>query len=377
VVDPEGEIEVATFRADIGSRDGRHPVAVRFSDAREDALRRDFTVNGLFLDPETGEVIDHVDGLADLERGILRAIGDPAQRFAEDRLRLLRGVRFAATLGFPIEAATWAALVAGAPSVVQVSAERIRDELEKMLRHPRRQLAFHLLSDSGLMAAILPEVEAMRGVEQPPEFHPEGDVHIHTGLVLAHLRDPSFGLALAALLHDIGKPPTFTVTDRIRFHGHDAVGAEMAEAICERLRLSRREREQVVYLVRKHLVFISIEEMRPARRTRLFDEEHFAELLELCRADSLGSHGDLSLPARAGELYRAYLAAGPPVEPLLRGRDLLAIGYDPGPRLGEILRTLEDARRDGEVDGAEEALAWVRARYPLGGGEGGAREGRC
>jgi len=372
------EVEVATFRADLPYRDGRHPEGVRYTDAREDALRRDFTINGLFYDPDRGEVIDHVGGLEDLRTGVIRAIGDPALRFSEDRLRLLRAVRFATVLGFPIETATWRALVEHAASIGEVSAERIRDELEKMLVHPRRELAFHLLTDSGLMAAILPEVEAMRGVAQPPEYHPEGDVHRHTGLVLSHLEGPSFGLALGALLHDIGKPPTFEVTDRIRFNGHDTVGAEMAEAICERLRLSRREREQVVYLVRSHLAFIAIDEMRPSRRSRLFDEEHFPELLELCRADCRGSHGDLSLPERAEELYRAYVAAGPPVEPILRGRDLIAIGYDPGPRLGEILRAVEDARRDGELAGVEAALAWVRERYPAEepggarGGEGGA-----
>lgn len=369
------EVEVATFRADLAYRDGRHPEGVRFTDAREDALRRDFTVNGLFYDPDRGEVIDHVGGLEDLAAGVIRAIGDPALRFAEDRLRLLRAVRFSTTLGFPIEPATWSALVENAAAILEVSGERIRDELAKMLVHARRELAYHLLSDSGLMAAILPEVEAMRGVEQPPEYHPEGDVHRHTGLVLSHLREPSFGLALGALLHDIGKPPSFEVTDRIRFHGHDAVGAGMAEAICERLRLSRREREQVVYLVRRHLAFIAIDEMRPSRRSRLFDEEHFPDLLELCRADCLGSHGDLTLPTRAEELYRAYLAAGPPVEPILRGRDLIAIGYDPGPRLGTILRAVEDARRDGEVADPGAALAWVRERYPAGGSQGRTSDG--
>lgn len=369
------EVEVATFRTDLEYRDGRHPEAVRFTNAREDALRRDFTVNGLFYDPASGEVIDHVGGLEDLAAGVIRAIGDPTRRFAEDRLRLLRAVRFSTILGFPIEPATWEAIVANAGAIVEVSAERIRDELEKMLVHPRREHAVHLLGDSGMLRAILPEVEAMRGVAQPPEYHPEGDVLRHTGLVLSHLRAPSFGLALGALLHDIGKPPTFSVTDRIRFHGHDSVGAEMAETICERLRLSRREREIVVYLVRRHLVFIAIDEMRPSRRSRLFDEEHFPELLELCRADCLGSHGDLSLPDRAEELYRAYLAAGPPVEPILRGRDLIAIGYDPGPRLGTILRAVEDARRDGDFEGTEAALAWVRERYPLRGGSDGGRDG--
>lgn len=364
VIDPEAEVEVATFRADLDYRDGRHPEGVRYTDAREDALRRDFTVNGLFFDPQTNEVIDYVGGLDDLADGVLRAIGAPARRFEEDRLRLLRAVRFSVTLGFPIEKSTWAALIEHAPSITEVSPERIRQELERMLLHPRRELAYHLLTDAGLMAAILPEVEAMRGVEQPPKYHPEGDVHRHTGLVLAELREPSFGLALGTLLHDIGKPPTFEhAPDRIRFHRHDTLGAEMAEEICERFRLSRKEREQVVYLVRRHLVFIAIDDMRQATRTRLFDEEYFEDLLELCRADCLGSHRDLSLYARTGELYRAYIAAGKPVEPILRGRDLIAIGYDPGPQLGEILRAVEDARRDGEIEGVDAALQWVKERY--------------
>lgn len=358
------EVEVATFRADLEYRDGRHPEAVRYTNAREDALRRDFTINGLFYDLASGEVVDHVGGLEDLRRGVLRAIGDPARRFEEDRLRMLRAVRFAVTLGFPVESGTWDAIVDAAPTITAVSGERVRDELEKMLVHPRRELAFHLLGDAGLWAVLIPEIEAMRGVEQPPEYHPEGDVYVHTGMVLSYLRDPSFGLALGALLHDIGKPPTFEVSDRIRFNKHDTLGAEMAEEICERLRLSRREREQVEYLVRRHLIFMAVEEMRVSKRTRLFDEEHFEDLLELCRADCLGSHRDLSLHDRTLELYRAYVAAGPPVEPLLAGRDLIAIGYDPGPRMGEVLRAVEDARREGEFETEEAALAWAREHYP-------------
>ncbi len=369
VIDDEDEVEVATFRADLGYQDGRRPEGVRYTDAREDAIRRDFTINGLFYDLESEEVIDYVGGLDDLAAGRLRAIGDPGRRFEEDRLRLLRAVRFSTTLGFPVETATWEAVVEHAPSIGEVSAERIRDELEKMLCHPRRELAYHQLSDAGLMAVILPEIEAMRGVEQPPEFHPEGDVYVHTGLVLSHLKDPNFGLAMGALLHDVGKPVTFEVADRIRFNKHDTIGAEMAEEICERLRFSRREREQVEYLVRKHLAFIAIEEMRPARRSRLFDEEHFEDLLALCYADCLGSHADLSLPEKTEEYYRAYVAAGPPVEPILRGQQLLDLGYRPGPQLGVMLRAVEDARRDGDLDGddVEGALAWVRAHYPLDG----------
>lgn len=362
VVEPDGEVEVATFRADLGYIDGRRPVAVRFSDEREDALRRDFTINGFFYDLDSEEVIDHVGGFDDLERSSICAIGNPTERFTEDRLRLLRAVRFASTLAFSIDTSTWQAITELAEQVRDVSGERIRDELQKMLCQPRRELAYHLLGDSGLMQAILPEVDALRGCPQPPEFHPEGDVHIHTGLVLSQLEEPSFPLALGALLHDIGKPPTLEVSDRIRFNGHDAVGAEMTEKICERLRLSRRQRERVCYLVGRHMVFLNVPVMRNARRTRLFDEEGFEELLQLCRADILGSLGDLELHDNCQQLYHDYLAAGPPIEPLLHGRDLIAMGIEPGPKIGELLRRVEDARREGEIADQSAAITWIRQR---------------
>jgi len=362
VVEADGEVEVATFRADLGYLDGRRPVAVRFSGEREDALRRDFTINGFFYDLDSEEVIDHVGGLDDLDRRSIRAIGDPRERFSEDRLRLLRAIRFASLLAFSIEDRTWEAVLELAEQVKDVSGERIRDELEKMLCQPRRELAYHMLTDSGLMRAILPEVNEMRGCPQPPEFHPEGDVHVHTGLVLSHLREPSFTLALGALLHDIGKPPTLKHADRIRFNGHDKIGSEMAESICERLRLSRRQKERVTYLVARHMVFLNISVMRNASRTRLFDEEGFEELLDLCRADTLGSLGNLELHSNSKKLYEEYVAAGPPTEPLLKGRDLIELGIEPGPKIGELLTHLEDARRDGEVAGREAAVNWVRQR---------------
>ncbi|MEE8142669.1 MAG: HD domain-containing protein, partial [Planctomycetota bacterium] len=330
------------------------------------AQRRDFTINGLFYDLQEECVLDYVGGLRDLSRQRIRAIGDPAERFAEDRLRLLRAVRIATVLGFAIETQTWQAVLQEAPSILEVSSERIRQELEKMWLHPRRELGYYLLSDSGLMEAILPEVEAMRGVVQPAEFHPEGDVHRHTALVLSKLKQPSFTLLLGALLHDVGKPPTIQFSDRIRFNNHDIVGAEMAERICERLRLSRREREEVVYLVRRHLVFMAIEEMRVATRKRLFEEPHFESLLELCYADCMGSHRNTGCCEIAKRYYQEYLAEGPPVEPLLKGRDLLALGFRPGPRMGEILDAVEDARREGEVKDCATALAWVQERYSQG-----------
>ncbi|MEE2883108.1 MAG: CCA tRNA nucleotidyltransferase [Planctomycetota bacterium] len=363
VVLEEGEVEVATFRADIGSADGRRPESVRFTDEREDALRRDFTINGLFWDLDTEQVVDHVGGCADVEAGTIRAIGDPGERFREDRLRMMRAVRFATVLDFPIESATWDAVVEEASSIDEVSAERIRDELEHILVSPHRHRGYQLLSDSGLMQHIFPEIEQMRGVRQPPQHHPEGDVFVHTGLVLSHLEDPSFELALGALLHDVGKPGTFEeAPDRIRFHGHDELGAEMSEKICERLRLSRRQQERVVYLVRRHLVFINLPQMRLAKRYRLFEEDGFEELLELCRVDCLGSHADMTLYEQSHQLWSDWKALGPPRAPLLQGRDLMELGVKPGPEMGVLLDELDDAHRESEVTDREGAIAWVKAR---------------
>ncbi|MEC9476609.1 MAG: CCA tRNA nucleotidyltransferase [Planctomycetota bacterium] len=363
VVVDEGEVEVATFRADIGSADGRHPESVRFTDEREDALRRDFTINGLFWDLDTEQVVDHVGGCADVEARMIRAIGDPRQRFREDRLRMMRAVRFSTVLDFPIESATWEAVVAEAEAIDDVSAERIRDELEHILISPHRHRGYQLLSDSGLMKCILPEIEQMRDVAQPPQHHPEGDVFIHTGLVLSHLEDPSFELAMGALLHDVGKPGTYEeATDRIRFHGHDELGAEMTKKICERFRLSRRQQERIVYLVRRHLVFMNLPKMRLAKRYRLFEEEGFEELLALCRADCLGSHADMSLYDQCHQLWTEWKALDPPREPLLHGRDLIELGVKPGPEMGTILEELDDAHRESEVTDRESAIAWVKAR---------------
>ncbi|MGE4619531.1 MAG: CCA tRNA nucleotidyltransferase [Planctomycetota bacterium] len=363
IVVEEGEVEVATFRADIGIADGRHPESVRFTDEREDALRRDFTINGLFWDIDAGEVVDHVGGCKDLEARIIRAIGDPQERFREDRLRMMRAIRFATVLDFPIEEATWDAVMAEAGAINDVSGERIRAELENILVSAHRLRGYHLLSDSGLMQHILPEIEQMRDVRQPPEHHPEGDVFIHTGLVISHLEDPTFELALGALLHDIGKPGTFEeAPDRIRFHGHDELGAEMAEKICERLRLSKRQQERVIYLVRRHLVFMNLPQMRLAKRYRTFEEDGFEELLELCRVDCLGSHADMSLYDECRQMWSDWKALGPPRKPLLQGRDLIEMGVQPGPAMGALLEELDDAHRESEVTDREGAIAWVKAR---------------
>lgn len=360
-------VEVATFRADLGYADGRRPTAVRYSaDWREDVRRRDFTVNGLMLDPDRGEVLDAVGGQADLKAKILRAIGDPRVRFREDRLRLLRAARFAARLEFTLDAATAAAIRAEAAALTVVSPERIRDELLKMLTEGRARRAFELLDELGLLAVVLPEVAAMQGVEQPPEFHPEGDVWTHTLMLLAALpagADPV--LALGALLHDVGKPPTFRrAPDRIRFDQHAAVGAAMAEDICQRLRLSREETQAVVALVAQHMKFADVERMRLSTLKRFLRQPGFARHLELHRLDCLMSHGDLHLY----EFVRGQLAAAGPEQMrplrLLTGDDLAALGYPPGPAYREMLTAVEDAQLEGRLATRADALEFLQRRFP-------------
>ncbi|MCZ7643731.1 MAG: CCA tRNA nucleotidyltransferase [Planctomycetota bacterium] len=360
---PPLQLEVATFRRDGAYADGRHPVAVEFSGEAEDARRRDFTVNGLFYDPLKDELLDYVNGRADLKARLVRAIGDPAARFEEDRLRLLRAVRFAAQLGFELEAGTFAALKAHAPGIGAIARERVREELTRMLAGPDPRRAFELLKASGLLKAVLPEVDALAGVAQPPQFHPEGDVWTHTLMLLGQLRDAPPSLAWAALLHDVGKPPTFAVTDRIRFNEHEKVGAAMAEAILLRLRASNEFTARVVALVRQHMAFKDLPNMRAAKRVRFLRQPHFDEHLELHRIDCLASHGSLE----NWEFGRRELAAlgeerlRPPR--LLDGEDLKALGLPPGPRYKEILEAVEDLQLEGALTSREEALAHVRRTY--------------
>jgi putative nucleotidyltransferase with HDIG domain len=356
--------DVATFRQDVGGSDGRHPDAVERATMEEDVRRRDFTINGLLEDPFTGRLIDLVGGEADLRAGVLRAIGDPAARFREDSLRLLRGMRFAARFGLTIEPATWAAIRAEAGGLRRVSGERVRDELERMLVHASRRRAFELLDESGLAAVVLPELPAMHGVEQPPDFHPEGDVWIHTALVLEHLpARPSFELALGAVLHDVGKPATFVrAADRIRFDGHVELGAKMAQEICGRLRMSRASTERVVALVADHLVFKDVPAMRPGRLRRLMAEPHFPELLQLYRADCKGCHGILSaLPAIRAMRRRLHSEALIP-PPLLRGADVLAAGVPAGPQVGELLREAAELQLEGRLTDRAAAAEWLAER---------------
>jgi len=361
----QSQFEVATFRSDGRYLDGRHPVAVHYSGDREDALRRDFTINGMFYDPVKKEIIDHVNGQRDIKAGIIRAIGDPRERFKEDKLRLLRAVRFSARFGYVIESQTYQALKDLAGEISQISAERIRDELKKMLTGPNPSDGLGLLYESGLLKAFLPEVAAMAGVEQPKEFHPEGDVLTHTRLLLQNLDRPTFELGFAALLHDIGKPPTFSIRERIRFDNHCEVGAKMAEAICERLRLSNDQTSLVVELVRDHLRFKDVQRMRESTLKRFLRRPSFPDHLELHRLDCLASHGDLT----QWEFCRKKLAELGPEEirppRILNGDDLIELGYSPGPQFSKILSQLEDAQLEGRLGTRDEATAWVRERFPI------------
>lgn len=366
------QVEVATFRSDHAYLDGRRPVGVTFTaSAEEDVRRRDFTINGLLLDPAEDRVLDFVGGRRDLEARLVRAIGDPAERFAEDHLRLMRAVRFAARLGFEIEPATLAAIREHSGAIERVAVERVREELVRILTEGGARRGFELLDQTGLLGLLLPEVAAMQGVEQPPEFHPEGDVWVHTLLMLEGLRQPSATLAMGVLLHDVGKPPTFRLAERIRFDGHVEVGARMAAAICGRLRFSRRETEQIVALVEHHLRFKDAPRMKPSTLKRFLRLEGFHEHLELHRLDCLSSHRNLE----NYEYVSRALAELPPEairpQPLVTGNDLIAAGYTPGPWFKEILQAVEEAQLDTRIVSRPEAMEYVRERFPAPGGLAG------
>lgn len=379
---PQVVTEVATFRSDGVYSDGRHPDEVRYTlSAAEDVQRRDFTINGLLLDPLRGggpldgrisnpatlraAVIDDVGGLADLDAAILRAIGQPARRFQEDQLRLLRAVRFAARFGFTIEPVTFAAIRTLAPKIHTVSRERVRDELTKMLTEGKARRAFELLDETGLLAEVLPEVTRMKGVAQPPQFHPEGDVWIHTLLLLEQLpANCPLTLAWGALLHDVGKPPTFRVApDRIRFDNHVEVGIAIGAEICHRLRFSNDETRQILALIRNHMRFVDAPQMKGSTLKRFFRLEHFEEHLALHRMDCLAAHGNLDLWNFVRDRYEAAPAEVVRPTPLLTGRELIAAGYTPGALFKEMLRAAEDAQLEGTISSTQEALALVRERF--------------
>ena len=363
------KVEVATFRSDMGYSDGRHPDRVVYSKTpQEDVQRRDFTINGLLMRHDNGEVLDFVGGQKDLSAGIIRAIGDPELRFAEDKLRMMRAVRFAARFGFEVEPATFRAIRRRVTEIQQVSSERLREELTKMLTEGAARRAFELLDETWLLGQVLPEIASMKGVEQPPEFHPEGDVWIHTRLMLEQLaKGASPTLAWGVLLHDVGKPPTFQSAeetgDRIRFNHHVDVGVKMAEAICQRLRFSNEDTEQIGALVGNHMKFGAVEAMKKSTLKRFVRLPRFDEHLELHRLDCLSSHRHLD----SYEFVQHFLDETPPEqvrpERLLTGDDLLEMGFPPGPEFARILRGIEDAQLEGQLRTREDAKEYVARNF--------------
>lgn len=366
VRDGGAEVEVATFRSDHAYRDGRRPDCVDFeTDPRQDVLRRDFTINALLLDPRTDEVFDYIGGREDLGRGIIRAIGDPVRRFGEDHLRMLRAIRFAARFGFEIEPGTMRAIQELHTLIGKVAPERVRDELVRILTEGGARRGLELLDASGLLPELLPEVAAMKGVAQPPEFHPEGDVWVHTLLMLEDLKAPSSTLAWGVLLHDVGKPPTFRVApDRIRFDGHVEAGVVIAGRILSRLRFPSQDIEQIQALVANHMRFKDVLNMRESTVKRFLRLPHFDEHLELHRLDCASSHRNLDnyefVRQRLAELPTEQLSP----RRLLTGHDLMAVGYPQGPGIGEILQAVEDAQLENAIHTREEALALVHSRFP-------------
>ncbi|MFH2121792.1 MAG: HD domain-containing protein [Pseudomonadota bacterium] len=368
VVEGGAPYEVATFRTEADYDDGRRPSRIAFATAEEDVRRRDFTINGLLMDPETGRIIDHVGGLRDIEQRIIRTIGDPEERFAEDHLRMLRAVRFAATLGFSIEPMTFAAVRRRAALIMRISAERIRDELSRLLTGGAAQRGLELLFASGLLFEIIPEVQAMQGVEQPPVFHPEGDVWEHTLRMVALLPRPNGEadprLAWAVLLHDVGKAVTRSEdATGTHFYGHVQCGEEIAAGILRRLRFSREEMETILALVRGHMLFMNVREMRPNRLKRLLRTPDFALHLELHRLDCLGSHGLLDHYAFCKQKLAEYPEEVLRPPRLLTGDDLIGMGFAPGPVFKEILQAVEDAQLGGEIADAAEARDLIRMRW--------------
>jgi poly(A) polymerase len=363
------KVEVATFRGDGDYSDGRRPDRVTYTKSpEEDVKRRDFTINGLLMEPESGDVLDFVGGQADLKAGLIRAIGDPEKRFAEDKLRLIRAVRFAARFEFVIEPATLAAIHRRAGEIVSVSAERLRDELTKILTEGKARRGFELLDQTGLLPYVLPEIAAMQGVEQPPQYHPEGDVWTHTLLMIEQLEaETPATLAWGVLLHDVGKPPTFRpiseTGDRIRFDGHAGVGERMGEEICRRFRFSNEDTEQIVALIANHMRFKDVERMRAATLKRFVRMPRFDEHMALHRLDCTSSHRHLN----AYNFIQRMLAETPHADihppKLLTGDDLLAMGYRQGPVLGQILGTLEDAQLEGKVETKDQAERFVRSKF--------------
>lgn len=355
--------EVATFRSESAYRDGRHPSRVEFSQPEEDARRRDFTVNGLFYDPFEKKVVDYVKGEEDIKQKLIRAIGNPEERFEEDKLRLLRAIRFSAVLDFEIEAGTWQSIKTHVTKIRQVSPERMRDELVKIFTRPGAAKGYQLLSESGLMKEILPEIEAMKGVAQPPEYHPEGDVFIHTGMLLERLDHPSPTLAFGALLHDVGKPKTFAVREgKITFYEHAPLGADMAREILKRLRFSNQEIDSICDSVANHMKFGDVQRMRSGKLKQFVSRPNFQEELELHRVDCESSHGLLDNYDFLKKKLEEYAEEDLKPVPFLNGHDLIALGLKPGPAMKPLLEEAYELQLEGRFKAKDEALAWVKDR---------------
>jgi poly(A) polymerase len=365
------KFEIATFRQDESYSDGRHPDKVIYtSSEHEDVTRRDFTINGMLYDPITKEVIDYVDGIEDIKKGIIRTIGNPYERFNEDKLRMIRAIRFGARFNYEIENETLRVIKELSHRITDVSAERIREEIVRIVTQKNPGLGIELLRQTGLLLHILPEVDKMYGVPQPPEFHPEGDVFTHTCLILDKLfeitnGEPSPELGVGALLHDVGKPPTFSIEDRIRFNAHDRIGAEMAERICKRLRFSNKEIERICDLVSEHLRFKDVLNMRESTFKRFIGMPYFEDHLMLHLADCLASHGSREVydfvKKKLEELNEEEIKP----KPILTGYDLIDMGYTPGPIFKEILDSLEEAQLEGTVKDKEGATRFVLVRFPI------------
>ncbi len=369
VIKGDMNFEVATFRRESKYGDGRHPESVDYTkDPEEDVRRRDFTINGMLYDPVSGELYDYVEGLADLERGLVRTIGDPEARFAEDKLRMMRAVRFTSCLGFKLDGAALSAIRGAASGISVVSRERIREELIKILTRRNPGDGLRLLSSCGLLKHFLPEVECMHGVQQPPQFHPEGDVFQHTCLVMDMLYGNTDGrysdeLAVAALLHDVGKPPTYSESDRIRFNGHDRVGAKMSEGICRRLRFSKKQIKRIFELILEHLKFKDVFNMRESTLKKFLSLPYFEEHMQMHLADCMASHGKTDAYDFIREKMEEYGREEIKPLPLLSGQDLISLGYSPGPAFSEMLGQVEELQLENRLSSKEEAIEFVLKNY--------------
>lgn len=361
--------EVASFRKEWGYEDGRRPSEVSYSsDEKDDVIRRDFTINGFLYDPIKEELYDYVNGLKDLERGVIETIGDPVERFNEDKLRMIRAVRFSARFEFRIEERTFHAIESMADRITEVSAERLRDEIVRIITQQNPGYGLRMLKQTNLLRFVLPEVQDMDNVPQPPEFHPEGDVFRHTCIVLEELYDIMDGnigneLAMGALLHDIGKPPTYEEKDRIRFNGHDRVGARMAQKVCKRLRFSKKQTERITALVRDHLKFKDVFNMRESTLRRFISTPYFGDHLNLHLADCRGSHGMTEAYDFIRKKLEEYKHTEIKPKPLLSGNDLIDLGYEPGPLFSEILNDVEEQQLEGTLKNKNEAVEYVEQNF--------------